>query len=1137
MKHVMTLRLLCLFIPCVFIACGDSGGRDGEGDDAGGETVRSLATGGVSVGGAMAGTDEPNEALAAGESASTAQAGVSTDETPTPDACTEICAKYEACNRSDIGPSGTAENCKTTCRTVDELPSFEDYRSCVAEKSCEALDACPLPMSFANVGCTDVCEALASETCMGDRRVPSGFPQVDSCLSACEENVTLRGQIRSCGEDMVRSPETCDEATFAWCLIRAQNTNCAQICDRKSQCREGVDRIDCALECITEDDAASRAMSDADPVAQRRAQEQRSCILNAGSCMDYDACFAPKGKQIDDAQINALCAADADCGFLPTEDQCPPTAQALLLATEASAGACLADHFENQCADSPLGCIKPYIPASETCAEYCQVAGQCERLPEGLTRNECQSTCEAAIEAQDLSQIAPFRVGLNCAYEANCAEFSTCLEGAGELSCEQFCERRTDCMTPNADECADTCPGRAGTLRSWAERTCTQAAGACDGVNRCVAQTPPPCDRLCAQRGAVCGDASADCETRCDDDDFIRPDGFLPTYACLAVTTDCDERALCDGASTSGLACLNWCQEAQGCGGEVSDLLDCVDRCAAGFEADDAIQFFNAEMCLREAGAGAACADLTGCIAEVDVDAVCGAYCGALGPDECAIIPEDGCVRRCTMALQLGQTGLITPSNHNLGGLAHHGGAHGGQALDMTAGAPAAGSTGQSSQGGRDGGLGGHTGGTHDDGATDDDGAAGSAGGQSTVGGSSTGGAVAGVHALGGASVSGGIIAGAASAGAATAGLPSGGAVTAGIPSGGAVTAGIPSDSAGAVGGALGGAVSGGAAMGGAGPGGTDAGGMLAPTPAAHMPTIESIGCVLSARQRNLDCAVVAQCVGAAEADENGCPEATVLCLPTPSNTCANYCTAKAGCDSNLDVFRCRRQCTPDPEGLAIKATCAGLVAGCTGADGCARWPACLTDGQLPMMCDEQQQCDQLEACEAADSVIPEQCVNACDAVNGCADGALFGEADNAVAQTIEQCRIDCAAQSVIDASGRAAYLDGLQGCLDALEPGCDGVGERACMHGSPLVDCAAAAAALGDCADLGMFGLPASANDYIMECQMLARQDASAAQMEVDCILDASMNGGIGLPPIPIMGLEFLECLPYAQCFGGFGP
>ena len=37
-------------------------------------------------------------------------------------------------------------------------------------------------------------------------------------------------------------------------------------------------------------------------------------------------------------------------------------------------------------------------------------------------------------------------------------------------------------------------------------------------------------------------------------------------------------------------------------------------------------------------------------------------------------------------------------------------------------------------------------------------------------------------------------------------------------------------------------------------------------------------------------------------------------------------------------------------------------------------------------------------------------------------DGALFGEGENAVAPSLEQCQIDCAAQSIIDASPRCAF-------------------------------------------------------------------------------------------------------------------
>ena len=72
--------------------------------------------------------------------------------------------------------------------------------------------------------CADVCTALAAETCNGDRRLPAGFPEVESCLQGCEF-VAQERQILQCGEAYVVDPEQCDEASFAWCLIELEVLN------------------------------------------------------------------------------------------------------------------------------------------------------------------------------------------------------------------------------------------------------------------------------------------------------------------------------------------------------------------------------------------------------------------------------------------------------------------------------------------------------------------------------------------------------------------------------------------------------------------------------------------------------------------------------------------------------------------------------------------------------------------------------------------------------------------------------------------------------------------------------------------------------------------------------------------------
>ena len=314
------------------------------------------------------------------------------------------------------------------------------------------------------------------------------------------------------------------------------------------------------------------------------------------------------------------------------------------------------------------------------------------------------------------------------------------------------------------------------------------------------------------------------------------------------------------------------------------------------------------------------------------------------------------------------------------------------------------------------------------------------------AGGAPVGGATAGGAAVGGAAVGGAAAGGAAVGGAAVGGAAVGGAAAGGAPVGGAAAGGA------AVGGAaVGGAAAGGAAAGmggtpdaggnvvmaGTPAGGVVVGGQPAPQSVSHMPTIESVACVISAIRNASGCGAIADCMGAVEAGPMGCAEDDNICLPQPSDMCRDYCAAQGQCNPELDLFQCRRLCTPDPDYLAVRSTCAGLVAGCVGAQDCARWPACLQGGAFPDACADVNQCDKQNACQDLDGAIPEACVAACDTVEACGAN-LIGNAAEAIAPTMEQCRIDCAAQSALVAEGRDAFLQGLGQCLAdaACDPG-----------------------------------------------------------------------------------------------------
>ena len=71
------------------------------------------------------------------------------------------------------------------------------------------------------------------------------------------------------------------------------------------------------------------------------------------------------------------------------------------------------------------------------------------------------------------------------------------------------------------------------------------------------------------------------------------------------------------------------------------------------------------------------------------------------------------------------------------------------------------------------------------------------------------------------------------------------------------------------------------------------------------------------------------------------------------------------------------------------------------------------------------------------------------------------------------------------------------------------------------------------------LLGIPAGGvAGFVMSCEQLARNDAMAAEQQVMCILNAPANGGGGVPPVPLPGLDgLLACAPYVQCFEGLVP
>ena len=69
---------------------------------------------------------------------------------------------------------------------------------------------------------------------------------------------------------------------------------------------QGCDRIDCALECINAEYDVMQSQDDLTPC--HNAEHKRAFMhFKRWKLLRHDMCLAPKGKQVDDAAVNALC--------------------------------------------------------------------------------------------------------------------------------------------------------------------------------------------------------------------------------------------------------------------------------------------------------------------------------------------------------------------------------------------------------------------------------------------------------------------------------------------------------------------------------------------------------------------------------------------------------------------------------------------------------------------------------------------------------------------------------------------------------------------------------------------------------------------------------------------------------------
>lgn len=552
--------------------------------------------------------------------------------------CDDICAVYATCDRLDLWAGELAE-CQRSCGDAALSDRFQSYLSCVQITACGDLQDCVVPPR-PRPSCAEVCETL--EGCGASARVPQGLPGVANCATACNDRL-LEQTIVDCGEAAVYEVEQCDEEIFARCFLGERQRDCLDLCDRRAGCEPGLDVIDCAVACAQPPEVD-------DPVAERRRRIARTCAREARDCAELETCSQQAVRPIvGEATIEALCAANAACGFLDGET-CPDASPALLRRLADNAVDCLVETFADRCEEGPLACFRPGGFAIETCDESCANAALCGTLVDGQIELECTQQCRAALASGEAALIEPLRPRLACAFGGTCAEIADCEAGAGAaVDCDAFCARRGECAIDGGGDCAADCAARAGTARGFAERTCTLAAATCEAAAGCVAPPPPPCAVLCGPLES-CAQGGADCVRRCDDADFVDPSRFLPELACVSATERCDARAVCSGGDFSGgVPCLAWCRRANECQGGGGDPVDCVVDCGGGLDGAAGLTFDGARDCLAAAGSDAECAALDACVDAVPADGYCARFCEAI---EGCRLTEDvaACLAECSAA-------------------------------------------------------------------------------------------------------------------------------------------------------------------------------------------------------------------------------------------------------------------------------------------------------------------------------------------------------------------------------------------------------------------------------------------------------------------------------------------------------
>ncbi len=631
----LRLTLITLFaLP--FAACDDSSDGDGPTQLGGADVVeRHVQDSGTSP--------DPDDGVEpSADTGMEADEGPEADGTVEPDSsstirdiqdCEDACEVYDTCGRTAELWNGERAQCLAACADAEASPRFMGYISCLQITRCEELERCAVPERPAP-NCEQVCGALRD--CFTDE-----IPNLDQCEVECS---SPGNRIQGCGQALAEAAEpVCEAEPFLRCML--EGDACLAECDKRAPCEE-IDVFECVAECQAVPPAE-------DPVAARRAVQHRGCILGAPDedCEALAACDQPiGGADADPEAIAAVCAADAECGFMG--EDCEDHVGEVLLGLDGGGAECLSGALA-ECA-APLDCVSPAPAPEGFCDEYCLIGDLCDTLPEGQTEFDCAEACRGALAGDDADLQAPWRARFGCANAGTCEAFTACQEATADANaCALYCGLRGECELEAAEDCDARCAEAPRTDRFISERNCTGIAGACVGAELCVAPEPPPCAELCEPL-AACELGGEDCVGDCDNTDFADPTAFLPTLACVLSTERCDRRAECDeGDLAGGAACMAWCELQVGCAEEPEQsMIECIRGCAAGFEGRAGLDFEAARACLVEAEG---CDALQACVDDVEADSYCAPHCAEVA--RCLLAEDaEACAAECSDAAEAEET-------------------------------------------------------------------------------------------------------------------------------------------------------------------------------------------------------------------------------------------------------------------------------------------------------------------------------------------------------------------------------------------------------------------------------------------------------------------------------------------------